>query len=116
MNLIALVILRSLHLILELLRWFGVVVGFSLLEEPDSFLVDREAGFSFIFRVVLSVNNSETHISEDVLIEGDWSDHKTLAKVLVVLELLTSWLSNKEEASMTAFLVPDPVISRGSQS
>ena len=86
------------------------------MEEPDSFLVDREAGFSFIFRVVLTVNNSETHISEDVLIEGGWSDHKTLAKVVVVLELLTSWLGNKEEASMAAFQVPDPVISRGSQS
>ena len=62
------------------------------------------------------MNNSETHISEDVLIKGGWSDYKTLAKVVVVLELLTSWLSNKEEASMAAFQVPDPVISRGSQS
>ena len=114
MNLIALVILRSLHLILELLRWFGVVVGFSLLEEPDSFLVDREAGFSFIFRVYLTVNNSETHISEDVLIEGDWSDHKTLAKVLVVLELLTSWLSNKEEARLLSGQVFDTISSRAS--
>ena len=98
MNLIAFVILRSLHLILELLRWFGVAFGFSLLEEPDSFLIDREAGFSFIFRVVLTVNNSETHISEDVLIDDWWSDHKRLAKVVVFLDQWTGWLSNKEKA------------------
>ena len=95
---------------------FGVVVGFSLLEEPDSFLVHRVARFSFIFRVVLTVSNSETHVSEDVLIEGDWSDHKTLAKVVVVLEVLTGWLGNKEEASMTVFLVLGSVLSRSSQS
>ena len=116
MNLIALVLLRSLHLILVLLRLFGVVVLFRSLEEPDSFSADTVAVFSIIFIIVLTVNNSETHVTKDVLIDEDWPDHKRLTKVVDFLDLWTSWLSNKEEASLRGSLVLDTVSSRASQS
>ena len=104
---IVLVIVLSNKLILVLLSTFGVVAQCTLLEEPDSLMGDSEAVTSSIFTEVLAVNNIETQISEDVLVELCWSDIKLLAKVLVALDLWTSWLSKENVARLKALLVPD---------
>ena len=103
---IVLVIILSIKLILVLLSTFGVVAQCTLLEEPDSLMGDSEAVTSSIFTEVLAVNNIETQISEDVLVELCWSDIKLLAKVLVALDLWTGWLGKENVASLNALVVP----------
>ena len=53
------------------------------------------------------MNNIETQVSEDVLIELCWSAIKLLAKVVVALDLWTSWLGKEDVASLNALVVPD---------
>ena len=84
------------------------------MKEPDSLSVDHVAVLSIIFRVVLHVNNSETHVSEDVLIEDGGFDKKRLTKVFVLLDLWTGRLGNKEEARLLSGQVFDTISSRAS--
>ena len=90
LDLMVLVIALSLHLVLVLLRFFGGAVWSCLLKEPDSLSVDSEAVASRIFRVVLAVNNFQTHACENVLVPPSWSDIKILTEVVIALKLWSS--------------------------
>ena len=90
-----------------LLSTFGVVAERTFLEDPDSLYGDSEAVTSGICTVVLGVNNIETQVSEDVLVELCWSAIKLLAKVVVALDLWTGWLGKEDVASLNALVVPD---------
>ena len=104
---IVLIILLTNDLILVLLSTLGVAAERTFLEDPDSLFGDSEAVTSSICTVVLAVNNIETQISEDVLVELCWPAIKLLSKVVVALDLWTGWLGKEDVASLNALVVPE---------
>ncbi len=104
---IVLIILLTNDLILVLLSTLGVAAERTFLEDPDSLFKDSEAVTSSICTVVLAVNNIETQVPEDVLVELCWPAIKLLSKVVVALDLWTGWLGKEDVASLNALVVPE---------